>query len=316
MLSLPKVSVLAATYNRAETLRRTLAAFQELDCSGLRAEFVIVDNNSTDSTRSVVDSFRGFLPVRYLFEPRQGKSCALNRALREVELGDIVVLADDDVIPEPNWLQAIVASCRKWSDYSVFGGKVTLLWPEGVHVPAWALENRFLQGILFCPSDMEDYSCEYPPGKCPAGANSWIRREVLSGQRRFDESMGPGRRFKMGEDTLFFLRLRDDGYRIMYVPDAVVRHRVQPSLFSRRAARRRAYCHGRGVAYKQERGRPVNEGYSFLHKTRRIISIARWYVYGIWTLCCPLCTSRFEKSVKAQWFVGYNVELYALMRKR
>ena len=58
----------------------------------------MVDNNSDDQTREVVGSFLRRCPhrIRYLFEPQQGKSHALNAGVREAT-GDIVAFMDDDV---------------------------------------------------------------------------------------------------------------------------------------------------------------------------------------------------------------------------
>src|SRR5687768_2828620 len=96
------ISILIATHNRAKILRRTMKAMEALVRAGVSVEWVIVDNNSSDETRLVVESFRERLPLRYLFEPRPGKNYALNKALSEVELGDVVVFTDDDVTPNPD----------------------------------------------------------------------------------------------------------------------------------------------------------------------------------------------------------------------
>ena len=76
-------SVCICTYNRAARLAETLGVLQEMefapDCD---VEIVVVDNNSTDDTRSVVEAARRRGPIRivYLHESRQGKSFALNAA--------------------------------------------------------------------------------------------------------------------------------------------------------------------------------------------------------------------------------------------
>ena len=114
------ISILIATYNRADILRQTLENMTCLDRDGLSVEFVVVDNNSSDHTKEVIESFTDRLPIRYLFGAKPGKSRALNRALDKVPLGKIIVFTDDDIVPHKDWLTAIVSISNRWPDYSVF----------------------------------------------------------------------------------------------------------------------------------------------------------------------------------------------------
>src|SRR5258705_8179088 len=77
----PDVSVVISTFNRAPTLVLTLESLvrQETPPS-LDYEVIVVDNNSTDDTRAVVDRVRsrGFTRLVYRFESRQGVSYGRN----------------------------------------------------------------------------------------------------------------------------------------------------------------------------------------------------------------------------------------------
>ena len=77
-----QVSIVIATYNRADVLRVTLVGLESVfrDCD-TSYELVVVDNNSTDQTALVCEEFSARLPLVYYFEPRQGKSNALNSAM-------------------------------------------------------------------------------------------------------------------------------------------------------------------------------------------------------------------------------------------
>lgn len=75
------ITVILCTYNRSERLAKALAsvAVQELS-PGVQWEVLVVDNNSRDQTPVVVQKFSEEYPgrFRYLFEPKPGKSFALN----------------------------------------------------------------------------------------------------------------------------------------------------------------------------------------------------------------------------------------------
>ena len=101
------ISIILCTFNRSAPLRNALesAAAQSLPES-VRWEVLMVDNNSTDSTRQVAEEYCRKYPTsfRYIFELQQGKSNALNRGIREAQ-GQILAFLDDDVTAEPDWLQ-------------------------------------------------------------------------------------------------------------------------------------------------------------------------------------------------------------------
>src|SRR4051812_35269826 len=102
-----KFSIVIATYKRAYVLRDTLASLARLQ-PGASWEVVVVDNNSPDHTRQIVETAaRSFpVPLTYAFERQQGRSAALNCGFR-IARGDIVVTTDDDVRVEPDWLNRI-----------------------------------------------------------------------------------------------------------------------------------------------------------------------------------------------------------------
>ena len=178
MFPRPRISILLATYNRSSVLRQTLRAFASVRQICRFAEIIVVDNNSNDQTPDVVESAEEDLPVRYMFEPRAGKNCALNRALNEAHLGDLVVFTDDDVVPNVDWLEAIVDASARWPNESVFGGRIYALWPEG-GPPSWA-KGRNVQSVCFSVHDHGENEIIYHDGTAPFGPNFWVRRDVLA----------------------------------------------------------------------------------------------------------------------------------------
>jgi len=245
------ITVLIPTYNRAEGLRETLEAMCLVERDGLAVEFVVIDNNSTDHTKEVVESFAHRLPIRYLFEPRPGKNCALNKALDEVDLGRIVVFTDDDVTPSESWLTAITLACERWPDYCVFGGKVQSIWPHG-SPPVWWRQDPSGSGFGLSGQDLGDSDRLYPTGvagSAPSGANMWVRSAVFADGRRYDESVGPHPTNRiMGSETSFTLCLSADGYGMVWSPGAVIKHRIQEHLTTVSGIKKRAWYNGRGGA--------------------------------------------------------------------
>src|SRR5215471_339532 len=122
-------SVIIATYNRARLLRQTLDSLRaQVLAAHLDWEIVVVDNNSNDETRRVVESFarQDGVQIRYLFERRQGKSFALNTAL-PISRGEILAFTDDDITPRQDWLQTTLGAIRS-GELDGIGGKVLPRW--------------------------------------------------------------------------------------------------------------------------------------------------------------------------------------------
>jgi GT2 family glycosyltransferase len=241
------LSVLIPTFNRASVLRETLEAMCRVRRGDLSVEFVIVDNASTDDTPAVLRAFADRLPLTCLREPRAGKSNALNRALRSVPLGDIVVFTDDDVTPDPAWFESIVASCQRWPEHAVFGGRIDPGWPNGTPKPFWAADKS-IQVIAFSAHHISDQERPYPPHLEPFGPNFWVRREALSGvEFRSDLGPHPTRR-TLCDESEFLRQLRRRGLEPIYCPSSRVLHRIEPERTTQAALLRRSYQYGCGTA--------------------------------------------------------------------
>lgn len=223
-----RVTVAICTWNRAKLLRVTLVALcqQELP-AGVSWEVLVVDNNSPDDTAAVVQEFMGKLPLRYLFEGRQGKSYALNRVLDE-STSDWVVFTDDDVRLPTGWLGAYVrATVAADSDVAFLGGPVA---PWFVTPPDPTLAEAFpeVRGG-FCEVPIQADPEIHVDGILPVGANCALHRGRL-GNRRFDPRLGPtgGGRI-IGEEHKMFRELLSNGLRGRWVADAGLEHYVIPA---------------------------------------------------------------------------------------
>ena len=102
----PNISVVLATYERADDLDVVLAAFA--DQRGAPAEVVVADDGSGDDVRQVVERWKSTIEVRHVWQPKEGfrKARALDRAALTVG-GDYLVFLDADCIPRRGFLDAI-----------------------------------------------------------------------------------------------------------------------------------------------------------------------------------------------------------------
>jgi glycosyltransferase involved in cell wall biosynthesis len=241
----PGLTVLIATYNRTDILRQTLDALNSVERTGIDCDIVIIDNNSTDNTAEVVKEYGDRLPLSLLRETRPGKTCALNKALRECTLRDIVVFTDDDITPAKNWFQEIVSSTTKWPEVMVFGGKIEVMWPDNKQ-PEWAVTD-WIKAFGFSWHHYADGEVLYKPSACPSGGNFWVRKVVFQKVPFFDETIGPSPKNRiMGGETLFLRELQSHGIQMLYYPKSEVRHRILVQACLIPALRLRGYRFGRG----------------------------------------------------------------------
>jgi len=234
-IAILNASVIVCTYNRADSLSRTLACLSAQRVSeSLKWEVVVVDNNSADNTREVVEAYRARpFPVRYLFEPTQGLSHARNTGVRE-STGEILLFTDDDVCPEPDWVQTIVDGMRA-EQCDACGGYIAPAWERPP--PSW-LTERF-HGFLAIRADREDSFRLTPDTPPPFGANMAFKRDVFRRFGHFDVTRGrKGSNLASGEDGELFGRLLRNGGRVMFFGNARVHHRIEAFRITKRYFRR------------------------------------------------------------------------------
>lgn len=101
----PFVSVIIPTYNRAESLRRTLDSLALQTYPMDRFEVIVVDDGSTDDTRTIGEERFPF-KLRYFRQSNQGAVVARNLGVQHSS-AEVLVFLDDDVIVEPNFVSCL-----------------------------------------------------------------------------------------------------------------------------------------------------------------------------------------------------------------
>ncbi|HZG86177.1 glycosyltransferase [Paenibacillus sp.] len=223
----PEISIVICTYNRADVLERTLTYL--LGVNGINlTEVIIVDNNSTDHTRQIVEKFvPRFQRMIYVLEIKQGLSIARNTGVKRAQ-APIIAFLDDDAFPEKHWCKSILEGFQVNDKIMALGGIIELEF-DGER-PSWLLPQ--LEPLYSC-LDLGDTQGPFPNLLHPLGANMAFRCEVFH-QHKFPENLGrKGKSLLSGEESYLFSLIRRDKGIIYYFPKMKVRHFVAKDRLSK-----------------------------------------------------------------------------------
>jgi len=205
----PRVAVCIATYRRTELLADLLAALARLTFSKVHApeiEIVIIDNDRSRTAEDVCKVEGYPWSIRYFCEPVRGIARARNRAIAEVTDANFLAFVDDDELPGTTWLDELLwTQCQFQAD--VVSGPVLPAYTTAV--PNWVRNGGFFRRPIFRSGEVVSL--------CSTN-NVLIRSSVLFKVPGFDELFN----LSGGEDTHFFLRVRESGCRMVFSREAVV----------------------------------------------------------------------------------------------
>ena len=196
------VTVVVAVYNGASTIAACVSSLLAVRYPRECFEIIVVDNASTDET---LDRLRPFgEEIRVLHEATRGVSAARNTGVRAAR-SPLIAFTDADIVVEAGWLTALVAPLDDpvvgvvgGPILSRIGGNRIERFGEVIHDQRRAIETEQRPYVI--------------------SANWASRREVLSTVGHFDEAL------LRGQDVDLAWRIVQAGYRLVYAPDAIVRH--------------------------------------------------------------------------------------------
>jgi glycosyltransferase involved in cell wall biosynthesis len=243
MIDRPDISVVLSTYNRCDILPAALDSLVVQEAPGVQFEVLVVDNNSSDDTRSVV---RGYAArdrrIHYVFEPKQGLSHGLNTGISRAA-GAIVALTDDDLVMPRDWIANVKKAFDGHPEAAFIGSRVLPQWLGSV--PPW-LTRDVWAALALQDADAEFYTDAANP-VCLIGKS--FRRDVLLAVGGFRPDLG---RIKdtVGsiEDDELQRRLWAQGFRGMHVPSVVLLSPVATERLAKSYFRRWYQGHGRYYA--------------------------------------------------------------------
>ena len=223
-----KLSIVVATYNRSQSLLRTLRSVVGQTAPAEQWECVVVNNNSTDDTEAVFADFARENPtfdLRMVTETKQGLSNARNCGI-EASVGDYIAIVDDDETLEDTFVESYIEFFDSFPTAMAAGGAVKACYESAR--PRWM--SRFTEQMIANPLDLDIAVTLFPQNRVPAGGNMAFRREVFDRVGLFNPQLGRnGKSLVGGEENDLFARLRRAGELLYFVPNAAIFHHIPDS---------------------------------------------------------------------------------------
>jgi len=210
--SLPPTSLIIASRNRPQLLRDAIESI--LNGNELPKELVIIDQSDIPNPLFAAIKTDHACEIRYQWSQSVGLSLARNLAIRLARY-EYLVITDDDVFVAPNWLSGLIRALVDEGTDCVVSGRVLIAeMSDGGFAPSLNTEEEpaVYQGRIWKDALWT--------------GNMAMHRSVVGTIGFFDERLGPGSSFPGAEDNDYGFRLLEAGYKIKYVPEAIVYHRA------------------------------------------------------------------------------------------
>jgi len=200
----PFISVIVPAYNAAETLGKCLAALLDQSIPRSEYEVIVVDDGSTDATQEVVEQYG----VHLLTQANQGPAAARNLGVSHAR-GEILLFTDADCVPAWNWIEAMIAA---FADPEIFGAKGVYKTQQRELIARFVQLEYEDKYDKMRQEEYIDFIDTYSAG---------YRHGIFAENSGFDPVFPQA----SGEDVEFSYRLAEQGYKMVFVPQAAVYHR-------------------------------------------------------------------------------------------
>ena len=254
-----RLEVVIPTYNRADLLPVCLKSLLVAKIpDGLTVGITVVDNNSKDQTKQVIESWKTHFEGRlhYLFEEKQGRSAALNKGIT-ASRSDLVGFIDDDEEIDQTWYQ-VVHQAFTACDVDFIGGPYIPNWEKDP--PDWLPnDHQGVIGLVDAGNEIIPYDENYPG--ILMGGNAVIRRSAIEKVGLYMTSLGrTGARLLAGEDEDMYRRLLASGAKGLYLPDLKIYHLIPAARLTKKYYRQWSFWRGVSCGVL-DRTQPQNVSY-------------------------------------------------------
>ncbi len=214
----PFISVIIVTWNSAAYLSRCLGCLAAQTFKDF--EVVLVDNGSTDGS---LDDVENHWPSLRLRVERLGENkgfAAANNLGAHLAHGQWLALLNSDAFPDANWLEALLKAAENNPQFSFFASRQ--LQADATQILDGAGDAYHLSGLAWrryegWPASQFGLKTMEVFSSCAAAA--LYSRQAFLQAGGFDEDF-----FSYHEDVDLGFRLRLQGFRCLYVPEAVICH--------------------------------------------------------------------------------------------
>jgi glycosyltransferase involved in cell wall biosynthesis len=245
---MPQIAAIICTHNRDKYLGAAIDSLLIQDCEDF--EILVVDNGCTDRTKEVVESRLSNPRLKYIYEPVLGLSVARNTGARETT-SPILAYLDDDAEASPQWLRVLIEAYHNNEKLAIAGGKVTLIWPDGITPPKWISSDMAAGLGAYDLGDSIVYIDN--PNLTPRGLNYSMRRTFLEQIGGFDANLGRVGKKLLSNEELYMTELAlKNGWQVAYLPDALAAHNVAPERVKPEWFLRRSWWQGVSECYREE----------------------------------------------------------------
>ena len=122
------VSIVVPVFNEATTFRTMIDALLAKQLVNMRKEVIIVESNSTDGSRELVQSYAGHPEVRVVLQPvPRGKGHAVREGLLMAS-GDIIMIQDADLEYDLDDYDGLLAPLAAWQSMFILGSRHQGRW--------------------------------------------------------------------------------------------------------------------------------------------------------------------------------------------
>lgn len=232
-----RVAICISTFRRQALLRELLEGIAKLTFRKVAApqlEVVVVDTpDDSGGAHEVCETVSLPWPIKYVIEPRRGLTYARNSAISAAGPVDFIAFIDDDEIPSVAWLDELLWAQAEFGADVVCGAVVARYSPE---VVGWIRAGNFF-----------DSPPRFTGTPCKTGAthNVLVGTHVLEKVPKFDDTYA----LSGAEDTDFFLRATQAGYKIVWSQEAVVHEFISAKRAGVAWILRREYQTGNGWVF-------------------------------------------------------------------